>query len=374
MGRPIFIVGFGNIGFHILHILARIPGIGRIVIADKIETDSFAKVENVIITAAIQGFYPDIKFVKTDLFNVENTSEILREIDPEIICNAALLDRTFWMRNQLPPEVAARFREAGSGPLMPMPLTLTYKLMQAVKKSGRHPHVINCAYGDAVNAVLAKVGLAPTVGAGNIDLWSQQVRKYASEKLKARLRDISVFMIAHHGVISSRGQAPFWYEILLNDKNVTSKFSLEEIRPLMRYTTLWPEPSEHIASSFAKSITDIYFNTGELRHAPGPAGLQGGYPIRLDAKGAEVVLPDGLTLEAAMEINEQAARFDGIERIEPEGTVVFTERSNEILRETLGYDCKELRIDECQEKAKEITGLFDKMAKKYNIQVPTFKA
>jgi hypothetical protein len=374
MGKPIFVVGFGNIGFHILHLLARTPGIGKIIIADKIETNNSAKIENVIIGAAIQGFYPEIKFVKVDLDDIENTSKILREIDPEIVCNAALMDQTFRTSNQLPPDVAARFREAGNGPLMPMPLTLTYKLMQAVKKSGRHPHVINCAYGDAVNAVLAKVGLAPTVGAGNIDLWSQQVRKYASEKLKTRLRNISIFMVAHHGVISSRGQAPFWYEILLNDKNVTDNFPPEEIRPLMRYTTLWPEPGEHIASSFAKSIADIYFNTGEIRHAPGPMGLQGGYPIRLDEKGAEVVLPDGLTLEAATRINEQAARFDGIERIKPEGTVVFTEKSSEIMRETLGYDCKELKINECEEKAKEINSLFDKLAKKYIVQGSTAKA
>ena len=33
---------------------------------------------------------------------------------------------------------------------------------------------------------------------------------------------------------------------------------------------------------------------------PGPNGLPGGYPCRLGAKGAEVVLPDGLSLKEAM--------------------------------------------------------------------------
>jgi hypothetical protein len=373
MVRTILLIGLGNVGFHILQLLARTPGISRIVASARNEPKGLAKVENATIAAAIQGFYPEISFTKSDLWDIEKTSEMLKEVDPDVICNAAMWDNTFWIKNQLPLDVRNRFLEAGNGPFISIPMTLTYRLMRALRKSGVNSPVVSCAYGDAVNAVLGKVGLSPTVGAGNIDLWSQQVRKYASEKLEVRLRDVSVFMVAHHGVISSRGQAPFWYKILLVDKNVTNQFPLEEIRPLMRYTTLWPEPGEHIASSFARSITDIYFDTGELRHAPGPIGLQGGYPVRLSAKGVEVVLPEELNLKTAVEINEKAARFDGIERIESDGTVVFTEKSAEIMKETLGCDHRELKLGECEERAKELVDLFNRMAEKYNICMPSLE-
>jgi hypothetical protein len=104
----------------------------------------------------------------------------------------------------------------------------------------------------------------------------------------------------------------------------------------------------------------ILFDTKQLGHAPGPNGLPGGYPIRLSAQGVEVFLPEGLTLEEAIRINNEAQVFDGVERIEEDGTVVLTDKSAGIMKKLLDYDCKSYAIKDCEAKAKELDEKFKK--------------
>jgi len=41
-------------------------------------------------------------------------------------------------------------------------------LMQAVKASGIATKTVNAAFPDAVNPILARIGLAPDIGVGNV--------------------------------------------------------------------------------------------------------------------------------------------------------------------------------------------------------------
>jgi hypothetical protein len=370
------LVGLGDLGFHILQFLARTPGVSKVVVADVDEVNGILKVNNAIEGAASQGFYPDIRFLKIDLLDVDATAEALKEVNPEVLCNTATL-QTWWVMYQLPEDVSKKILEAGLGPWIPIHLTLTYKLMRAVKKSGIDTHVISTPFPDAVNPILGKVGLAPTVGGGNIAIQIPRIKKIVSEKLNVSMRNVSVFMIGHHAMTISKMRCPFWVKILVGDKNISDQFPLDKLRELLlpyqayprtsAYDKRWtgPPPQQHVASCMVRNLLAIYFDTGELLHAPGPAGLPGGYPVRLSVKGAEVVLPEQLTLEEAIRINEEAQKWDGIEKIKDDGTVVFTEKSTNIMRKMLGYDCEELKLEENEERSKELRSLFNKLAEKY---------
>jgi hypothetical protein len=93
--------------------------------------------------------------------------------------------------------------------------------------------------------------------------------------------------------------------------------------------------------------------------------LPGGYPVRLSAKGAEVVLPEELSLKEAVRINEEAQKFDGIQEIKNDGTVVFTEKAVKIMREMLNYECETLKIEESEERAMELGALYKSFTEKY---------
>jgi hypothetical protein len=79
-----------------------------------------------------------------------------------------------------------------------MHLALAARLMEAVRNSGIETHVVNAAFPDMTNASLARVGLAPTVGVGNMDLIVPYIRKAAAEMLGVPMSNIGVEMVAHH--------------------------------------------------------------------------------------------------------------------------------------------------------------------------------
>jgi hypothetical protein len=372
MVGKILLIGLGELGFHILQELAHRPTVGKIIAAD-INPEAEGKVNNAIYTAAHLGLYPDIEFRRMDLFDVRGTTEILREEKPSVICNATVL-QSWWVYHLLPEKIVSRLNEAGIGPQLPFHLTLTYKLMQAVKQSGIESRVVNCSYPDVVNPVLDKIGLAPTCGGGNIDLTIPGIKQLVSRELGVPMRSVTVFMFGHHGLLSSFLAAPFLVRIYVYGKDVSNRFPQDKIRkalqPYVRYLMgAWATvpPNEDIAASFTRNLLAIHFNTFELCHAQGPKGLPGGYPVRLSyEKGAEVILPEGVTLEEAIRVNEECGRVgDGIDEIKSDGTVVFTEKAVKIYREVLGYECKELKIEECEERAKELKSLFKKLLDKY---------
>jgi hypothetical protein len=369
----IMIIGLGEVGGKALEILARKPGISRIVTADVNEEYGQQKTNNAVFGAQYEGFFPNIDFIKVNLHNSEETAAILKSIEPFIIFNSTSL-QSYWVVELLPKEVHKKFQSAGYGPWLPMHLTFCYNLMRAVKEAGMRTYVINGAYPDAVNPVLSKMGLAPIVGIGNIELVVPQLRKVISLKLKVPIRSISIFLVMHHyaeyWVVREghTGGAPYFLKVLVDGDDVSKKFSGEQLfSDIINYARRPGRPDGHymVASSAIQKIMSIYNDTQELSHAPGPEGLIGGYPIRLGAQGVEVILPREITKEEAVKINEDSQKMEGIEEIKEDGTVRFTDKSCKIMKELLGYDCKEMKINDCAEKAHELGSLYKRFTKRY---------
>ncbi len=67
--NTIMIFGLGDLGGHVLEILARVPNINKIVAADIREDWGIRKTNSALIGAAQIGMYPDIQFVKADVFD-----------------------------------------------------------------------------------------------------------------------------------------------------------------------------------------------------------------------------------------------------------------------------------------------------------------
>ena len=356
-------VGLGSLGGHVLEFLARTPGIKSIVASDYNEESGSRKLNLAQLGAATQGYYPHMKFRKVDLNDIEETAETLKQENPDVVFNATTL-QSWWVIGELSKETYEKLLQAGLGPWIPMHLTLTHKLMKAVKKSNISAHVVSASFPDAVNPILGKVGLAPLVGIGNMDLLIPMVKRYVSARMSVPMRNVTVFMLGHHyhdvrvEEFGSTMGAPYFLKIMVGDRNVTGQFDLEKMWAARPPTPPGNQSDQMVAASAVKNIAAIINDTNEITHSPGPKGLPGGYPIRLNAQGVEIVLPDELTLEEAIKINEEAQKFDGIERIESDGTVVYTDKSVKIMREMVGYDCTHLRIDESESRARELRALY----------------
>jgi len=361
----------GSVGHDILFYLSVTNGVGKIIAADMAEEECRSQIKETLVSANFLGFYPDISFRKLDLFDVAATAEAIREIDPKVICHCASLG-SWWITRLLPPEVYEKVSPLG--PWLPNHLTLALNLMRAIKKAGTNTKVVNAAFPDVSNVVLAKLGLAPVCGGGNMDFLCGFVRYVVSKDLNVSADDVSIYGVGHHGAYyTARMSEPYYLKILKHGEDVTDKFPHKKLRDLCYAEGFFGRPQLkgplanqfRVAASFLRNTLAIYFNTSELRMSvPGPNGLPGGYPCRLSREGADVVLPHDLTLEDAVEINEKGAKFDGIEAVKEDGTVIYLDENVRNMEVVLGYSCKELRISEVDERAKELNAKLGKLYEK----------
>ena len=86
-------------------------------------------------------------------------------------------------------------------------------------------------------------------------------------------------------------------------------------------------------------------------------------------KALPVPLTGPHTLDEAISINERSHRFDGIETIEEDGSVVFTEHSAAVMRDALGYEGKRLRPAEAADRADELSRRFNEYARQHGVDL-----
>ncbi|OGM17682.1 hypothetical protein A2V61_00945 [Candidatus Woesebacteria bacterium RBG_19FT_COMBO_47_8] len=79
-----------------------------------------------------------------------------------------------------------------------------------------------------------------------------------------------------------------------------------------------------------------------------------------------------MTLEQAIKMNEDQAKYEGVEKIKKDGTLVVTEEAYQITKKLLGIECREIKLADSPEWAKEIIKAFKVLGKKYNAPVPSY--
>ena len=363
----------GSVGHDIMYQIASMGLPIKVIGSDVNEGKGKFEIEESLHIAHSFGFYPDLSFVKMDLFDVEGTAELLGELHPKVICNLASLG-SWWVTRLLPDE---DYKKIGPlGPWLPNHLTLTIKLMEAVKRSGVDSRVVNGAFPDATNVVLGKVGMAPTCGGGNMDLGVFRFKRIIARDMGVPFPSIKIYGVGHHGAFyTKRMDAPFWVKILVDGEDVTANYPNTKLKDMyaaagyaasIRYSGALVDQMR-TAASFLKNILAIYNDTRRtMECVPGPNGLPGSYPCRLGEDGAEVVLP-GISLDEAIRVNEAGGRFDGIERIKADGTVVYMDENVQYMREVVGYECKELKPKDSEERAHELESLLKKLYEKHHV-------
>ena len=372
--KSILIIGSaGSVGHDMMYQIACMGSPIKAIGSDLNEVKGRFEVEESLHMAHSLGYYPDLSFRKVDLFDVDGTAEILRELRPKVICNLSSLG-SWWVTRLLPDE---EYRKIGPiGPWLPNHLTLAMKLMEAVKKSGVDSKVVNGAFPDATNVVLGKLGMAPVCGGGNMDLGVYRLKRIIARDRGVPFSSVTVYGVGHHGTFYTRRlDGPFWAKVLVDGEDLTSNYPNEKLRDMYRdagyaasvqYSGALVDQMR-TAASFLSNVLSIYYNSGHQHVCvPGPNGLPGSYPCRLDENGAEVSIPD-LSLEEAVKINEAGARLDGIEKVKKDGTVVYLDKNVEYMRDVVGYECKELKPSESQERAEELNNLLRRLYDKYNV-------
>ena len=370
--KKVMIVGLGELGGQVYKLLLTSGTPLRIVTADIDEDLGIRKTNLMRYVAGQMGYDREVEFVRVDLYNIEETANTINQVDPDIIYTAATL-QSWWVITTLPKDVFNKLDTARFGPWLPMHLTLVYKLMQAIKASGKNPIVINSSFPDVTHTVLSKIGLSPDLGIGNIHNVVQPIRWSISDILHVPVQSVTIYIYLAHYVshyiprFGNAGGSPYLMKILVDGRDM-SAMDHDEIfaaLPKSRRRTGGLTGQILTAASAAAIIRAVATNSQELLHSPGINGLPGGYAARIGENGAKIVLPDGVDMEEAIEVNEEGNRYDGIDKILDDGTVVYTDKEMAIMKEMIGYECKKMNIDESEARSNEIHAKFGEFATQF---------
>jgi len=365
------VVGIGEVGRYFLEFLARGVRPIEILAGDVDLAEVQAKVDNALFGAALHGRHPRIRAREIDLFDIDRTAEVLAEWQPDVVVNCAVL-QTWHVIRRLPEDVYAKLSSAGLGAWLPVQLTLAMKMAQAIKRSGVRTHYINTSLSDLTNPVLGAMGVAPTIGIGNVALIETAVRTLVARKKGKPRESVGLKMVAHHvhwvvwREAGYREGAPFYLKIVVDGVDVTSQFDPPSL--MKEAILLYPGGTSFSAVSASSAIQNLWALLSEEPvggHSPGPNGLPGGYPVLLSRQGAEVDLPAEISLEEAIGLNTEAQTYDGIERIDADARVHFMPYAIEIMKDTLGLDCASFTPDEAEGLAREQMDRFQALERRY---------
>lgn len=374
MKTDVLTIGLGGVGRNCLEFLVREPSVSSIVGADIREKYGQGVVNIASAGAVHMGYYPKAKFVGMNLLDdVDKNAEIIRKINPRIILNCTSM-LTWWAPAALLPSETIRPLEdiADLGPFLPLHLRLTYHLMQAVDKSGVKPLVVNGSYGDAVGPALERIGLAPTVGMGNVDSEVAFMRMIVARKEGLKARDIRIYYVGHHfnSAWMERGgepvnPPPFYLRIIADYRDVTQGYDLLKLQKEAGEMWGGDHGDTLTASSQCKHALAMLNDERILTCAVSPDGLVGAYPVWLGADGPKLALPDDISLDEAIKINLGGQLRDGIEEIRQDGTIVFPDEVVKVAKDIFGFECKSFHVTEVDEVAAEQKRKFDETVKKF---------
>ena len=361
----ILLSGVGALGGWALEFLARSPGIDRIVTVKRTSSPGPSRATLAMLGSVFQGHTKRFEHHTIDLANTAAMAKLLAEVRPTAILHSATVQSPRKLMNAaIDPGLRVALRSATFGMWLPWHLLPATKLIEAVDLAGIETKVVNAAFPDVVNpAIWRRFGHGPVAGAGNSEICAAQILRYAVDVAAPGVEDVEVYLVGSHALLGYGPAAgvPHHFRLFIEGRDVTHEHDLETILS-------WPEPIQWsksdvfslFAASAVKNTVALVGSTSVRTHLTGPNGLPGGYPVRIDDGGVRLELPDGLDRDAAVAINEKAARWDGIDHIEPDGTVVYTRRSKDAMAE-LGYRIDSVRFDDLADQSQQLMDLVNQL-------------
>ena len=371
--KKILLVGLGNLGAHVLDLLTRHESQHEIVVAGRSEAYLNQRKNLALFCAAQQNIFPNVTHRVMDLKNIDQTAATLKEINPDIIFSTATL-QSWRIITNLPKDVFLEIDQAEFGPWLPMHLVPVHQLMKAVKSSGIKATVVNAAFPDAVNAILAKVGLAPTVGIGNVANILPAFKYSIASELNTSPDLIDIRLIGQH-YLSHRipragdaGGAAYHLSAFHNGKDVSDQLNHNRVfqKLTSQFKRIGGVDGQALTAASALSVLSTLLNDKkDVVHAPGPNGLPGGYPIQFDGNKISLALPKSVSLEEAVEINNNGLKFDGIHFIDESGTAFFSQSNMEVMKRLVGYHQKMMTLNDAEDMSQELAQKYAAFSSRY---------
>jgi hypothetical protein len=275
--------------------------------------------------AALAGRPVRFSYAAADLGDVAGLAEVLESVDPLGVLLCASYQSP-WERLSAPSGWTALLGRAGFGLMLPLQAAPAVGVGEAITRACPSAWFVNACFPDAVNPVLAQLGVPVTCGAGNVAMLAAALASGLGITEPSRLK-----VLAHHLHLHApegdEEEARAWVDDQPLD-GVTSM--LAGLRATARSSLV-----DVAGASAAQVVTALITGHRPDAQVPGPLGLPGGYPVRVEAGAIALRLPEGLTEADAVAFNQRAAWHDGV--VVADGQVTFSPTvSCELARELPG--------------------------------------
>ena len=361
----VLLAGVGDLGGWALEFLARTPEVDRIVTIKRSPWPGASRVSLARLGAFFQGHAKQFEHHTLDLADEDATARFLALLRPDVVLHSATVQspRKF-MNADIDDGLRAEIRAATFSLWLPWHLMPATQLVRATERAGIETLIVNAAFPDVVNAAIwARFGHGPVAGAGNVEVSAAAVLGHAMEVTGEPAHAVDVRLVGSHALMAYGASAvPHHFQLTVRGKDVTADYDLATI------LASWPEPIvwgrtdwfSLFAASAVKNVIALIGSEPAKTHVSGPMGLPGGYPAKVAGGRIELDLPDGVSTAEAVATNEAAARFDAIDRIEADGTVVYTGEARAAM-ESLGYRCEAVTFDELPRRCRILLELYDRL-------------
>ncbi|MCI5072882.1 hypothetical protein MRY82_08090 [bacterium] len=360
--KRLLVFGFGNLAYETLRIVTARTNIELWIISRNYESVK-KRINHLKLTNAQINKYSIIKFKEGDLNNSDQISTYLSEISPDYILQTAPL-RPLWKNSN-----SKRYAELKSvlpGAWYPFLAPNTIKLMKILNDIKIKTDVINACYPDVTNPVLKRYDMSPSIGIGNIANSVPAIKYSIADFFNVNPEKINLKVAGHHAAgfpITRSGTtngAPIYIKANIEGRSLdiesNKNFILKNTyHKFQRITGLEGQTmTAHSAASVI--LTKLGFNLGNI-HAPGINGLEGGYPINPSTNS--VHYDNHNELNEMIRVNIEGQKYDGIEKIDAEGTVHFTKQCQDSVRSILGMPLESCKINDIDIVGNEMNRILD---------------
>lgn len=363
----VLICGYGSTGQYVVDMLSRL-GVDDLeinILSRKALEEIAPRLNTTVISSMIMGSKNSINYFQCSMDHVEEIEKVLNFVSPDIVAyTGRFISHVKYGSFSYPNDI-------GYGVWTPLSLPLVYNLMRAIKSSGIKCKVIDTSHPDIVDPLLKSLGYQVFTGLGNINHMIPRIKKAILDSgFYPKNSEVKIRLICSHFLNtyacrdgSDRG-SPYYLDYSVNGEvrsELSNEFLIQSCKiPMVSDSTR----NLMIASDTVQVIKILVGNKVDTIHLPGPNGLIGGYPCIIspfyESEKVELDLPDGISLEAAEEINRVSSQYDGVESIS-NGVLTFMDKDIKKLKNVFDIDYpKSIHADECFEFAKKLA---DRLAK-----------
>ncbi|MEU3199955.1 hypothetical protein [Streptomyces sp. NPDC006996] len=254
------------------------------------------------------------------LANADALTRLLERISPSVVAICASRFSP-WERFRQPSAWTDLVASGGLGLTLPLQADLAVRVSSAVARACSGAHVVNACFPDAVNPVLAALGLPILCGVGNAGVIHASVRHALGVAAPERLK-----VLAHHVHLhapdDAEDEALAWL-----DGTPVPDVSAALVQQRCTDRELLNLVTGHTAAGL---ITALATGADWSTSVPGPWGLPGGYPVRAHDGGLTLDLPPDLDRDQAIAWNRRVGQADGVEI--RDGRAIFVGCAAEALR------------------------------------------